>query len=205
MYVEWRRIFRNGLRQVNQSSLPLFERTHHFRSYAAWLIPGILQTPAYAEQVLRSVQRRQNIAVDDIPETLAVRAERQQLLTQGKHVFGFLIEESVLRAAVVDDTTMAEQLRKLVDDAAMHNVSLGIVPSRVLRSHRPVESFWIFDNAQVNVELVSGYLKITQAREIATYARTFAELAELAVYGTEARRLITAAIDALQPPPGPTS
>ena len=60
----------------------------------------------------------------------------------------------------------------------------------------PVEDFWIFDDRQVNVELVSGWLTLTQLREIAMYAKTFSELAEIAVRGAQARALITAAINA---------
>ncbi|WP_328285702.1 hypothetical protein [Streptomyces sp. GQFP] len=61
----------------------------------------------------------------------------------------------------------------------------------------PVESFTMYDDAQVNVELVSAHLTVTQPGEIAEYARAFAELSANAVYGTEARSLITGAIDAL--------
>ena len=64
------------------------------------------------------------------------------------------------------------------------------------RSRWPVGGFWIYDAAQVNVELVSGYLTITQPREVDLYAQTFTELAALARYGTAARSLITAVIDA---------
>jgi len=47
------------------------------------------------------------------------------------------------------------------------------------------------------VELVSGWLTLTQPREIAMYGKTFSELSEIAVRGAQARALITAAIDAL--------
>lgn len=43
------------------------------------------------------------------------------------------------------------------------------------------------------MELVSGYLTITQPSEIKLYAETFSDLAELAVYGAAARELITSA------------
>jgi hypothetical protein len=60
----------------------------------------------------------------------------------------------------------------------------------------PVESFYMFDDAEVNVELVSGHLTVTQPREIEMYAQVFAELAEMAVFGTHARRLTSNAIQA---------
>ena len=55
----------------------------------------------------------------------------------------------------------------------------------------------MFDDERVCVELVSGYLTVTQPREIAMYAQVFNELAAQAVYGPDARALIDAAIRAL--------
>jgi hypothetical protein len=77
-------------------------------------------------------------------------------------------------------------------------VSLGIIPTTVDRTSRwPVEDFYVFDNTQANVELVSGFLTVTHPREIAMYAETFAAFAKLAVYGRAAQALITGAIDDL--------
>jgi hypothetical protein len=43
----------------------------------------------------------------------------------------------------------------------------------------------------VNVELISGYLTVTQPGEIAMYAQMFARLAEIAIYGSRAQDLIS--------------
>lgn len=192
MFVEWQRMERSGLRHAQEAVRPLYERTRRFRSYNSWLVPGMLQTPAYTETVLRAAQRRRNLP-DDVTQAVAVRLERQRLLTIGGRLFAFLLEESVLHSDIADSTTMAGQLHHLADAASLPSVSLGVIPRGVGRGHRPVEGFWIFDNAQVNVELVSGYLTVTQPREIEQYAKTFAELASMAVVGTEARALITRA------------
>jgi hypothetical protein len=78
------------------------------------------------------------------------------------------------------------------------SVSLGIIPLGQPRGVGwPVESFTIYDESQVNVELVSAHLTVTQPREIDEYARAFSELAAIAVYGAPARSLVTAAVDAL--------
>ena len=93
---------------------------------------------------------------------------------------------------------MLGQLDHLLSLESLPPVSLGIIPQNANRSVLwPAENFWIFDERQVNVELVSAYLTITQPGEIAQYAETFAQMAELAVYGDAARALITAAIDEL--------
>jgi len=44
---------------------------------------------------------------------------------------------------------------------------------------------------------VSGWLTLTQPREIGMYAKAFSDLSELAVRGAKARALITKAIEAL--------
>ena len=93
---------------------------------------------------------------------------------------------------------MAGQLGHLITVASLPSVSVGIIPMGLDRDAVwPVEDFWIFDNRQVNVELISGWLTLTQPREIALYARTFSDLSEIAVRGAQGRALITAAIDAL--------
>jgi hypothetical protein len=92
---------------------------------------------------------------------------------------------------------MGEQLRHLLIVASLPSVSLGIIPMNADRSALwPVEGFFLYDDQQVNVELVSGHLTLTQPREIVMYGRTFAMLADQAVYGRAARALIVAASEA---------
>ncbi|WP_225841618.1 helix-turn-helix domain-containing protein [Streptomyces albus] len=196
MWVGWRRMERAGLKQAQEARLPLFERTHRFRSYSSWLVPGLIQTYGYTEAVLRAVQRRR-VQVDDVAEAVAVRMERQRLLYEGDRRFAFLVEESVLRNGLGGGDVQIGQLGHLLTVGSLPNVSLGVVPMRADRPRMPVEGFWIFDTAQVNVELVSGYLTITQPSEVAMYADTFSELADMAAYGANARALITAAMDSL--------
>jgi hypothetical protein len=156
----------------------------------------MIQTPAYTEVALRAVQRRRGL-VDDIAEAVAVRMERQRTLYEGHHRFAFLMEESVLRSGIGGAAVMANQLKHLHTISRLPNVSLGVVPMRPDRTRWPVEGFWIYDMTQVNVELVSGYLTITQPTEIDLYVQAFGELASLARYGTTARSLIAEALAAL--------
>jgi transcriptional regulator with XRE-family HTH domain len=48
MYTEWRRLEVTGLRHLQQSMVPLYERTARFRAYQSHVVPGLFQTPAYA-------------------------------------------------------------------------------------------------------------------------------------------------------------
>ncbi len=196
MWVGWRRMERSGLKQAQEARLPLYQRTRRFRSYSSWLVPGMIQTQPYTTAALQAIQRRRGL-VNDVAEAVAARMERQRVLYEGDRRFAFLVEESVIRSGIGGAEVMSGQLGHLISIASLPNVSLGVVPMRPDRERWPVEGFWIYDTAQVNVELVSGYLTITQPSEVAMYADTFAELADLAVYGATARALIAAAMESL--------
>lgn len=197
MYVEWRRLERAGLRRAQESANPLFERTRRFRAYSSWIIPGLLQTADYTRALLRAVAERRG-ASQDVEDAVAARMRRQRVLHEGNHRFAILVEESVLRTVIGSADVMAGQLTHLRELCRLPRVSVGVLPFGVERTAmRPVEGFWIFDQEQVNVELVSAWLTIKQPHEIDMYARTFAALADLAVHGRDARARITAALDAL--------
>ena len=157
-----------------------------------------MQTPDYTRAVLRAIAKRRELP-DDAEEAAAVRADWLRLFREGDRRVDVLIEESVLRTVIGGAEVMAGQLGHLITVAALPSISLGIIPTGLDREAEwPVEDFWILDDTRVSVELVSGWLTITQAREIAMYTQVFARLADMAVAGAQARRLITAAIDALQ-------
>lgn len=197
MYTEWRRMERSGLRAAQESVADLYQRTHVFRVYSSRVMPGMMQTREYTAAVLRSIQRSR-VPIDDVEAAVDARMDRQhRLFNSGRHRFAMLVEEYVLRSAVCDPTTMAGQLGHLISCSAMPIVSLGVIPMGTDRNHLPVEDFYMFDEAEVAVELTSGYLRLTEPREIGDYAQAFNELSELAVYGAPARAIITAAIVAL--------
>ncbi|MFH9815935.1 helix-turn-helix domain-containing protein [Streptomyces sp. NPDC017230] len=196
-YVEWRRMERSGLRRAQESVIPLWERTRHFRAYSSWLIPGPFQTPAYIRALLMSIRDRRSLP-DDLEAAVDVRVDKQRVLYEGARRFAVVLEESTLRHLIGGTETMAGQLGHLLSLATLPNVSLGVIPLSTDRTALwPAEDFWIFDDSQVNVELVSAFLTITQPHEVGMYAQAFAALADSAVYGAPARTLITSAIDSL--------
>ncbi len=197
MFVEWRRMERTGLRRAQEGVLPLWERTRLFRAYSSWLIPGAVQTKAYTHAVLRAIAQRRGLP-DDVDDAVAVRSDRLRLLREGGRRFIVVMEEAVVRTVIGGPEVMAGQLGHLISVASLPTVSLGVIPMGIGRDVMwPAEDFWIFDEAQVNVELVSGWLTITQPQEITMYAKAFGDLSDMAVRGSRARSLITRAIDAL--------
>jgi transcriptional regulator with XRE-family HTH domain len=197
-YVEWRRMVRAGLRQLQEAAVPLYERTRLFRIYEPGMVPGLLQTEEYARALMKSIIAFSGIP-DDTDEAVAARIARQHVLQSGDHRFAVVLEEQVLWTRIGSAETMAGQLGHLLTMAARPPMSLGIIPRAADRaSMRPVQGFWIFDSSRVIVELPSAQVMVTQPGEVEVYARTFNALSGMAMYGPAARALMTAAIDALE-------
>jgi Domain of unknown function (DUF5753)/Helix-turn-helix domain len=198
MWTQWQRLERPGLRRIQESVIPLWESTRKFRIYSPFLIPGPVQTPAYIRALLNAVRDRRPNLVDDIDQAVQVRVAKQHVTYEGDHQFTIVLEENVLRHQIGGPAVLREQLGHLRSAMSLPSVTLGIIPFSVDRSLlHPVEMFFMHDDAQVNVELVSGWLRVTQPSEVEMYAQAFARLAEMAVYGNAVRALINRAISTL--------
>lgn len=197
MYVHWKKLHRHGMRRAQEEVVPLYEGTRKFRVYCSNVVPGMLQTEAYASALLSTIATFQETP-DDSPEAAASRIERSHVVHEGGHRFALVLEETVLRYRIGSDDTMAGQLGYLLAVMALPNVSLGIVPFTAGRRVWPLEAFYLFDNRRVSVELLTAAVNISAPGEIAVYAKAFSQLAEIAVYGSAARALVTEAIDSLR-------
>nr|WTB30188.1 helix-turn-helix transcriptional regulator [Streptomyces sp. NBC_00830] len=197
MYTEWRHQVRNGLKQLQDSAVTFFRQTQLFRVYSSSLVPGLLQTEGYAAAVLGMSARFRELPVDDSAAAARARVERSRIIHERGHRFVLLIEEAVLRYRIGTPDAMAAQLGYLLTAGALPAVSLGIIPSTSSRGQWPRETFHVYDDSLVSVELVSAQVRITQPSEIALYVRAFEQMRQIAVYGADARALIVKAIDAL--------
>lgn len=202
LYVEWRRQVKAGMVQVQQSTVPLYERTETFRVYCSNVVPGYLQTQAYAAEVLASFRRFRGLARDDVADAAAARWERSQIVHRPGHRFAVVVEESVLRYRFGTAAVMAGQLEYLLRAMTFPQVSLGVIPlDRSRDTLWNSEPFVVFDEALVRIELLTAEVNISSRSEIGEYIRAFAELSALAVHGASARGLITDAIAALEAHP----
>ncbi len=196
MYVEWRRIQRSGLRRLQESRVPLYEQTRTFRVYCSNVVPGLLQTDAYATALLTRISRFHDTP-DDVDDAVRARLARSHVLHEGDHRFAVLVEESVLRYRVGDAEAMAGQLGHLLAVMSLPAVSLGVIPFTTEREIWPLEAFNVFDDWRVHVELLTAAVTVTAPSEVVQYVKAFGDLAKLAVYGAPARALITSAIGSL--------
>lgn len=192
MYIEWRRQLQTGLRRLQESRLPIHERTSTFRVYEHGVVPGLLQTRAYARALFGMIVNFREIH-DDAEVAVAARLERQKGLHTRRR-YAFVLEEQALLAPVGNDAVMMEQLEYLLEAMRLPSVGLGIIPAGTPRTLRPMEGFSIFDHKEVLVETIAASITITQPSEIGLYIKAFGELSNSAVAGEQARRLVHAAI-----------
>lgn len=195
MYVEWRRRLLTGTRARQNKLISIEDQTELFRWYEPILIPGLLHTAEYAASVLRRVAAFYEIP-DDTDAGVSSRMERQQVLYRPGHQFHFVMGQQALKTLVGDRDVMAGQLDRLLSVMSMPRVRLGVIPASAPYV-APSNQFIIFDNRLVHVEAVSAEIAVTQPREIALYARSFAALSSLAVYGSGARSIIMGELENL--------
>jgi transcriptional regulator with XRE-family HTH domain len=197
MYRQWRDQVRAGLRHIQESRVQAFQDTEFFRIYSSSLVPGVLQTEGYALAVLGIAASIHGLPVDDSADAARARIERSRIVHEQGHRFIVVIEEAVLHCQIADSDAMAAQLGYLLTAGALPAVSLGIIPMAARRTHWPEETFHLYDDRHVSVELVSAEVNVTQPGELAQYLESFERLRSMAVYGAEARALILKAIEAL--------
>ncbi|MGC9671010.1 helix-turn-helix domain-containing protein [Planosporangium sp. 12N6] len=196
-YLEFRRQARAGMKRVlGAHTVALYEQTSLFRIYEHNVIPGLFQTADYSAAMLSFwIDFLQT--PNDLEEAVATRMERQRVIYQRGKRFAVVVEEQALRTWFGDAATQAGQLDRLLAVMSLPNVSVGIVPMMTERAGVPSAGFWIFDNSLVALETPTASIEVTRPNEIELYGRMFEHLQAVAVYGREARALITRTIGEL--------
>lgn len=185
-YLEWRRM---RLPHRQKQSVAAEAKTNLMRWYEPVVVPGLLQTPPYAEAILRMVLDFYDEPESDIESSLGARLERQQVLYRGNHRFYFILGEQVLHTRVATAYVMLEQLDRLLTAMSLPRVVIGILPTKA-HYRTPVNNFIMFDSRMVQVETISAELTITQPSEIALYDKAFHRLKNQAIHGQDARAMI---------------
>ncbi|MFJ2771801.1 helix-turn-helix domain-containing protein [Streptomyces sp. NPDC087300] len=97
------------------------------RQYATLLIPGLLQTKAYAEEVFRAYHP--TASDDAIAADVTARLERARLLDDPTTpLLWAVIDEAALRREVGGGTVMAEALRHVAGLARRHRIIVQVLP-----------------------------------------------------------------------------
>jgi transcriptional regulator with XRE-family HTH domain len=95
--------------------------------FAGLLVPGILQTPEYAETVLRAIRLKPR--PEEIKSRVELRMARQTLLIEDERSsLWAVLDEAALRRLVGGREVMRAQIERLSDFADMPNITLQVLP-----------------------------------------------------------------------------
>ena len=173
---------------------------HEAESMAIWhvdVVTGLLQTEAYARHIISSYSRIEPLPPGMIGRMVGVRLRRQQVLEREDLRLSVVLDESVLKRRIGDESVMYEQLQRLVQEADRPNLTLQILP---LSAQHMVfgESFVVFsfrdasDATQdvVITEQLRNSVTLEGERETYLHRIAFQALSEASLDPAQSRALI---------------
>jgi transcriptional regulator with XRE-family HTH domain len=174
---------------------------HEAASMAIWhvdVVTGLLQTEAYARHIISGYSRVEPVTPGMIGRLVQVRVRRQEVLNREGLQLSVVLDESVLRRRIGDESVMYEQLHRLVREAERPNLTLQVLP---LDAQHTVfgESFVIFgfdaDGAAMPRDVLSAeHLRSSfiseEERETYLHRIAFRLLADAALDPAASRALI---------------
>jgi len=151
------------------------------RGYQPFLIPGLLQTEAYARRALTLAGVTNPRQLD---RGVRARLERQRVLMNPRKRFLFLLAGEALRTVIGTPTERDEQVRHLLELSHCPNLRIGVVPSERAMRVLPPPPFYVFDTERVYIELPHGDLWLLEPSHAAgIYLKLFERLSDSAVFG----------------------
>jgi transcriptional regulator with XRE-family HTH domain len=166
------------------------------RTYEPQVIPGLLQTEAYARAVFEA---RESDTTEEIDRLIEVRMERQVVLTRDDPPeFWAILSEAALRARVGSDVVMRDQLGHLVAASKIPGLAIQVIP--LSRGAHPAMSSGPFvvlgfsdpdDSDIVRLETLTGGAYVEDESAIARYTLIYDHLRAAALPPKESRALIS--------------
>ncbi|MEU8333777.1 helix-turn-helix transcriptional regulator [Micromonospora sp. NPDC048839] len=176
------------------------------RGYDESLIPGLLQTEAYARGVF---QNRTDMSDDEIDQHISIRLQRQDLLRRRlpkAPQLSSVLAEALLIKQIGSRAVMVEQLRHLNDLAGLPNLSIRILPLSVgahygalagtfMMLDFPLTNRVVPEPSVVYSESLTGALYLDRPEEMAAYEKVWASLTSLALDEQQSRQLINKIVE----------
>jgi transcriptional regulator with XRE-family HTH domain len=191
-YAAWRdRLAEAGGGAGFQSELAALEDSCSvLGEYQPSIIPGLLQTPAYARQMIGPAN---NAAIDgmtaeELGQLVAAKVRRAGILHEGTRRIIHVIGEAALRTRIGVQTTetLRGQLEHLAELATLPGHEFGVIPFSAVLPIEPASGFVIYDQDLVGIDHAGGDLQITDPDEIARYIRWLELLLAVAITGDQA-------------------
>ncbi|QKW07240.1 helix-turn-helix transcriptional regulator [Streptomyces sp. NA04227] len=163
------------------------------QQYAPSIVPGLLQTPAYARDLLKAAGPMDEQALAD---DVTARVGRQSLLSrEDQPQFRAILDEAVLRRPLVDIADWREQLAHLRQINERPNVAVQVAPSSAgLHGLTNTDTMflWLPDGRTV-AYVETGYSGdlVEETRDVDRLRKAYDHLRDVALSPRESGELIT--------------
>jgi hypothetical protein len=174
--------------------------------YEPELVPGLLQTRAYAEATFQGSRDDETL----IEQLTAIRMKRQSLLTRDRAPrFTVVLNEAVLCRPVGGPAVMADQLHHILEVGQQDNVTVRVLPFSIGdyigmgtaytiltfpddQKGRPIEPPLVY------IDTYTGSAGLNDPDEVAAYRTAWADQSDKALDEPASRKVITQAMEAFR-------
>lgn len=200
----WWQTYRDIISPAYADLISLEDDAVNMRSYQSTLIPGLLQTAAYARATITAINMTS--APAEVDALVDVRRARQAVLSRPEPLeLWAVIHEAALRPRIKGNPQMMkEQLQWLLDKQELPHVSIQVLPLDAPPHVGMSGSFAVVgfpetaDLDVVHVESLTNALYVEDPAEVSRYGNAFEHLRAAALPFDESADLIERLKDNIQ-------
>lgn len=178
---------------TNQRNYSIRERNSRIiRGYYNQIIPGILQSEKYMSVVFETLLRSER---EDISELIRARKRRQKILLNKRMSFTYVLNEGALRTCIGSRDALIDALHHLIHIIdTFHSVEIRVLAWNKVLNRVLLDSFDIFDERNVNIEVMQGGLDLWTTDDVAYYVDTMNYLTSASLSPAASRDFIEGVI-----------
>ncbi|MQA26025.1 MAG: helix-turn-helix domain-containing protein [Micromonosporaceae bacterium] len=205
----WWRSYHGAIPKWFDTYIGLEQAASELRVYNASEIPGLLQTRPYAETTFHA--DRPVVSDKEREEKVTLRLKRQALLTRRTPPapqLDVVLGEAVLLRSLADQTAMAEQLRRILDEGRLPNVTVRVLLLANSLACTPDARFTLLtfppdrrrqpEPPVAYVESLTGALYLSEPAEIDSYNQVWEAISAAALSEDDSLKMISTQIERYQ-------
>ncbi|MEE1749166.1 helix-turn-helix domain-containing protein [Streptomyces sp. JV184] len=192
----WWQSYRSVLSSAYEDLISLESEADHLSAWQPTVIPGLLQTGEYAQQIIAATAMS-TAAEDRVDALVEVRLARQSVLTREAPLnLWAIIGEAALRTRCADSQIMYDQLNRLVTMSGRPTITIQVLPSNAAPHVGQMGAFSILgygthaDLSVVHVESLTSALYVEERTDVAVYQDAVQQLRAAALSVDESRQMI---------------
>ncbi|MEV5747441.1 helix-turn-helix transcriptional regulator [Actinoallomurus sp. NPDC052308] len=191
----WRKLSGKGLKPKFDLLIAAEAGARTISHWRSQILPGILQTDAYAQAVIEATDVE---GVVDVGGRIDIRRARQEIITRKENpvTLQVILDEAVLHRQVGGPEVMKEQLQRLAELSGLPNVKIQVLPFAA-GAHPAVNGDFVLlvfkandDLGMVYLETATSGLVLQSQHEVRRYSRTYGMLQATALSPAKSASLI---------------